>query len=247
MAKRDHIRALLGDPRVAGAWTAQYGRAASEDDVSALFENIGPVMREAARDHAELIPGAADIAGRLQARGIAVGSCTGYTREMMADILPRAAEQRLSAGHAGSAPGETPQGRPSPLMLWEESRRTGRVAGERLRQGRAMPKSALPRVARQACGPSALRPSGNAVGLSRAGTGRTRARGSRRTHRLGPRPRSPTPARMWLLTRSRICRRRCASCRSASARTPTARLRPRPNAAERVFRAPAARWRRWCA
>ncbi|WCM26656.1 phosphonoacetaldehyde hydrolase [Sphingomonas sp. QA11] len=118
MAKRDHIRALLGNPRVAKTWAARHGGAASEGDVAALFGSIGPMMREAARDCAELIPGAADIAGRLQDRGVAVGSCTGYTREMMVDILPRAAEQGYRPDMLVCA-GETPQGRPSPLMLWK--------------------------------------------------------------------------------------------------------------------------------
>jgi phosphonoacetaldehyde hydrolase len=118
MAKRDHIRALLGNRRVAEAWAARHGNIAGEEDVAALFERIGPMMREAARDCAELIPGAAEIAGRLQAGGVAVGSCTGYTREMMADILPRAAEQGYRPDMLVCA-GETLEGRPSPLMLWK--------------------------------------------------------------------------------------------------------------------------------
>lgn len=118
MAKRDHIRALLAAPRVARAWAELHGSAAGEADIDALFARIGPMMRESARDCAELIPGAAEIVGQLRAQGVAIGSCTGYTREMMADILLRAAEQ----GYAPDAlvcAGETAEGRPSPLMLWK--------------------------------------------------------------------------------------------------------------------------------
>ncbi len=118
MAKRDHIRALLANPRIAAAWAERHGDAAREADVDALFERIGPMMRESARDCAELIPGAAEIVRQLRAQGVAIGSCTGYTREMMADILPRAAEQGYAPDMLVCA-GETAEGRPSPLMLWK--------------------------------------------------------------------------------------------------------------------------------
>ena len=118
MAKRDHIRELLAAPRVGAAWTAQYGKPATEEDGDVLFESIAPMMREAARDCADLIPGAAEVAQQLQAAGVPIGSCTGYTREMMADILPRAAEQGYRPDMLVCA-GETAEGRPSPLMLWK--------------------------------------------------------------------------------------------------------------------------------
>ena len=76
------------------------------------------MMREAARDCADLIPGAAEVAIWLQAAGVPVGSCTGYTRAMMEDIVPRAAEQGYRPDMLVCA-GETAMGRPSPLMLWK--------------------------------------------------------------------------------------------------------------------------------
>lgn len=118
LAKRDHIRALLGQPRVAQAWAAAHGSDWTEADVLTLFDAIGPRMRDAARDHADLIPGAAEVVADLRAHGVAIGSCTGYTRDMMADILPRAAEQGYQPDLLVCA-GETAAGRPSPLMLWK--------------------------------------------------------------------------------------------------------------------------------
>lgn len=118
MAKRDHIAALLAQPRVADAWKTTHGRVPGEAEGDDVFASIEPMMREAARDCADLIPGAAEIAGRLQAAGVPVGSCTGYTRAMMADILPRAAEQGYRPDAVVCA-GETAAGRPSPLMLWK--------------------------------------------------------------------------------------------------------------------------------
>lgn len=118
MAKSDHIAAILSRSRVREAWTAKHGMAPDEADAAALFADIGPMMREAARECAQLIPGAADVAGRLRAAGVKIGSCTGYTREMMADILPIAEAQGYKPDMLVCA-GDTAVGRPSPLMLWK--------------------------------------------------------------------------------------------------------------------------------
>jgi len=117
-AKRDHIRAILAAPRIAQAWREAHGQAPSEADVTALHDAVEPMMQAAARDCAMLIPGAADLAAKLRAAGVAIASCTGYTRPMMVDILPRAAEQGY-APDVVICSGETAEGRPSPLMLWK--------------------------------------------------------------------------------------------------------------------------------
>ncbi len=117
-AKRDHIRAILRMPRIASAWQAQHGRAPGEPDVAALHDAVEPMMQAAARSCAALIPGAAALVAQLRGAGIKIGSCTGYTRPMMADILPLAAEQGYAPDSVVCA-GETAEGRPSPLMLWK--------------------------------------------------------------------------------------------------------------------------------
>jgi len=117
-AKADHVRALLARPEVAAAWTAANGRAPRDADVAALMEVLGPLMRDAAAEAAELIPGAADAVAALRAAGLKIASSTGYTREMMAPVLLKAAEQGYSPDHLVCA-GETPEGRPSPLMIYK--------------------------------------------------------------------------------------------------------------------------------
>ncbi|MEI6486947.1 MAG: phosphonoacetaldehyde hydrolase [Sphingomonadales bacterium] len=118
LAKRDHIRAIMAQPRVAAAWAQAFGAAPGEADGDALFARITALMQEAARECADLIPGAADLVASLRAQGVRIGSCTGYTREMMADILPVAAAQGYAPDVVVCA-GETAAGRPSPLMLWK--------------------------------------------------------------------------------------------------------------------------------
>jgi phosphonoacetaldehyde hydrolase len=118
MAKRDHVAALLNDPVIAARWQAARGAAPSWSDGDRLYDALVPLMREAASRHARLIPGAVELIAHLHAQGIKFGSTTGYTREMMQDILPVAAAQGYRPEVVVCA-GETPVGRPSPLMMWK--------------------------------------------------------------------------------------------------------------------------------
>ena len=118
LAKWDHIAAILRQPRVREAWTAQHGAEPDAAAVGRLFGAITPMMREAANECAVLIPGAAEVVRALRVAGVKIGSCTGYTREMMAGILP-AAEVQGYAPDVLVCAGDTAQGRPSPLMLWK--------------------------------------------------------------------------------------------------------------------------------
>lgn len=117
-AKLDHLRALLGEPGVSARWATQKGQAPTETDVQRLYRRLEPAMTAAATESARLIPGAADAASELRTLGVRIGSGTGYTREMMAGILSRAAEQGYAPDVVVCA-GDTPSGRPAPLMTWK--------------------------------------------------------------------------------------------------------------------------------
>lgn len=117
-AKEDHVRALLGDPVIAGAWEKARGRGPNDDDVRGLMVDLGPLMREQAGRAAQLIDGGRIAVETLRAEGIKVASSTGYTREMMQPVLQAAAAQGYAPDHLVCS-GETPQGRPTPLMIYK--------------------------------------------------------------------------------------------------------------------------------
>ncbi len=117
-AKLDHLRAILAAPEMAQQWTAHKGMLPSEDDVAHLYAKLEPAMTAAAAKSARLIPGVVELVAGLRELGVKIGSGTGYTREMMADILPAAAEQGYAPDVVVCA-GETPTGRPAPLMTWK--------------------------------------------------------------------------------------------------------------------------------
>jgi phosphonoacetaldehyde hydrolase len=93
MAKRPHIAALCAIPRVRAAWATRHGQAPDEADIYALYEVFVPKNIAVAAAHADAIPGAAETLAALRAKGVKIGSSTGYTREIMAQILPRARAQ----------------------------------------------------------------------------------------------------------------------------------------------------------
>jgi phosphonoacetaldehyde hydrolase len=117
-SKRDHVLGLLSWPDVDEAWRARHGKAAEERDIESLMVRLGPLMRENAERAATLIPGARATFDRVRALGLRVGSSTGYTREMMQPVLARAAEQGYTPEHVVCS-GETPTGRPTPLMIYK--------------------------------------------------------------------------------------------------------------------------------
>jgi len=117
-AKIDHVKALFAEPRVAAAWSASTGAAPTSRDLQAVMVELEPLMREQAALAATLIDGAATAVATLRAAGLKIASSTGYTRDMMAPVLERAAAQGYVPDHLVCS-GETPQGRPSPLMIYK--------------------------------------------------------------------------------------------------------------------------------
>ncbi|MGO9419253.1 phosphonoacetaldehyde hydrolase [Roseiarcus sp.] len=118
MAKRPHIAALAALPRIAEAWKRKHGRAPTDADVDALYDVFVPKNVSVAAHYADVIPGTAEVVSALRAEGVKIGSSTGYTREIMARITPRAAEQGF-APDSLVCTGDTPEGRPSPLMFYK--------------------------------------------------------------------------------------------------------------------------------
>jgi phosphonoacetaldehyde hydrolase len=117
-AKADHVRALLEHADVAAVWTAATGAAPTAGDCATLVAELGPLMRAQATQAATLITGARATVDALRAQGFKIASSTGYTREMMAPVLTRAAEQGYVPDHVLCA-GDTPAGRPTPLMIYK--------------------------------------------------------------------------------------------------------------------------------
>jgi phosphonoacetaldehyde hydrolase len=118
MAKRDHIQAVMNLPRVREAWRARHGAAPTEADVDRVYDVFVPMNIEVVADHATLIDGVPEVVARLRAKGLRIGSTTGYTREIMAPVLPIAAQQGYAPDSLVCA-GDVGEGRPAPAMMYQ--------------------------------------------------------------------------------------------------------------------------------
>jgi phosphonoacetaldehyde hydrolase len=113
--KRDHIQAMLDTPDIRARWEAAHGRAPAEADVDRLFDAFVPQQLAALESNRAVIPGVADTAVELRRRGIAIGSTSGYTREMMDRVTDSAAAEGY-APDTVVAVDEVARGRPAPFM-----------------------------------------------------------------------------------------------------------------------------------
>lgn len=118
MAKRAHIEAILSRDPMREAFVQKFARLPDEAAIDDIFKRVEPAMITQAALRTELIDGAADLAALLRAKNIRIGSGTGYSRSMMGPILAAARAQDYEPEVVVCA-GETPFGRPSPLMSWK--------------------------------------------------------------------------------------------------------------------------------
>jgi phosphonoacetaldehyde hydrolase len=117
MAKRPHIAALMALPRVAKAWEARHGHLPGDADIDAVYDVFVPKNVAVAAQYSDVIPGVAEVTAALRADGVRIGSTTGYTREIIDQIVPGAAAQGFQADSIVCT-GDTPEGRPSPYMIY---------------------------------------------------------------------------------------------------------------------------------
>jgi len=118
LAKRDHIRAVLEMTEIAEQWRSVKGIAANESDIDALYSVFVRRTVTAAAARAEPIPGAVDAIAELRARGLKIGSTTGYTRAIMAAVAPAAAAHGYQPDNMVCADDLT-VGRPAPLGMYQ--------------------------------------------------------------------------------------------------------------------------------
>jgi phosphonoacetaldehyde hydrolase len=91
--KRTHIETLCKLPEVLQQWQALFGRAPAAADVDAMFAEFIPLQLAVLPQHAEPIAGCLDTVAALRARGLRIGSTTGFTRAMMDVLAPQAAKR----------------------------------------------------------------------------------------------------------------------------------------------------------
>jgi len=114
LPKRKHIEKMLEN----------MGRSYTQEEVDKIYARFEPALFEALPAHAEPLPGVIEAVEKIRDMGIAIGSTTGYTRAMMAVIMPLAKEKGY-APDCVVCPDDTKMGRPYPYMIWRNLEKLG--------------------------------------------------------------------------------------------------------------------------
>ncbi len=114
-----HIRRLLEKPAIRERWRAVHGRGPDQADARGMFEDFVPLTIECLPEHAELLPGVVEMAGRLQSDyGVKIGVTTGFVRSMVDVLLVRARRQGFHPDCTVAGDEVTHGARPRPFMLY---------------------------------------------------------------------------------------------------------------------------------
>ncbi len=112
---RTHIERITALDAVRERWKSAHGRLPTQADIDAMYADFIPLQLQCLSDYSALIPGTLEAAAALRAKGIRIGSTTGYDRQMIEINLADAARQGFTPDCTVCA-SDVPQGRPSPYM-----------------------------------------------------------------------------------------------------------------------------------
>ncbi|WP_088231340.1 phosphonoacetaldehyde hydrolase [Bacillus cereus] len=124
LLKIDHVRALTEMPRIANEWECVFGHLPTEADIHEMYEEFEEILFTILPQYATPIDEVKEVVASLRARGIKIGSTTGYTREMM-DIVAKEAEIQGYKPDFLVTPDDVPAGRPYPWMCYKNAMELG--------------------------------------------------------------------------------------------------------------------------
>ncbi len=120
MHKRDHIREITRNARIASEWRKIHGNECSEKDVEEMFNNFIPLQLSVIEEHSALIPELPAAVEVIRLMDMKIGSTTGYNNEMMKILTSAAARQGYRADSVVCAT-DVPAGRPAPWMAFRNA------------------------------------------------------------------------------------------------------------------------------
>ncbi|MGK5080237.1 phosphonoacetaldehyde hydrolase [Janthinobacterium sp. HLX7-2] len=116
LSKWQHIHTLLQDQGIRAQWQQRFGKEPDDADVDALYARFMPLQIAKVGDHSQPIDGAAATLAWLRERGLKVGSCSGYPRQVLDVLLPLAAANGIAPDHVVAGDELEAGGRPGPYM-----------------------------------------------------------------------------------------------------------------------------------
>jgi phosphonoacetaldehyde hydrolase len=124
MHKRDHIKALATDEKVANQWHQVYGRPFNNKDLEQLYQEFIPLQLNILEKHGLLIPGTLEAQHYFRAKGIKIGVTTGYCREISEIVLKQMEKQGFEPDVMVCS-SDVAGGRPAPWMAITAAQKLG--------------------------------------------------------------------------------------------------------------------------
>lgn len=118
MLKIDHIRTILRMADVDAKFRAAHGREWNEEDVKAMNAAFEKHLFASLGEYTDPIPGVIGTIAELRAKGLKIGSTTGFTAAMMDVVRPAAAAKGYTVDNLVTPDG-LPAGRPAPYMVYK--------------------------------------------------------------------------------------------------------------------------------
>ena len=119
MLKWDHIHTMMQMPRITEEWKCVHGRMWDTKDVDAIYERSEKAIIKILHNFSTPKPFVLEAIEQLRAKGIKIGSTTGYTDEMMSYVVPAAKEQGYDPDAWFSPNSVNNMGRPYPYMVYK--------------------------------------------------------------------------------------------------------------------------------
>lgn len=118
MLKKDHIRTMLHMPRIKDRWAAKYSRACNEKDVEELYASFEPLLLASLKEYTQPLPEVIETVQELRAKGLKIGSTTGYNDAMMKIVTEGAKAKGYEPDYWITPDATASYGRPYPYMIF---------------------------------------------------------------------------------------------------------------------------------
>ncbi|MEH6445934.1 MAG: phosphonoacetaldehyde hydrolase [Oceanospirillaceae bacterium] len=122
--KREHIRQLLDMARIKQAWNDCYSRSVTDQDINEMYAAFIPLQKVAISESSTLIPGLLDTLSWLDKNAIKIGANTGYSEEMISELLITAKQQGYHP-QSNVCATQVTKGRPYPYMCMTNAMQLG--------------------------------------------------------------------------------------------------------------------------
>lgn len=116
LSKWQHIHQLLQEPSIHAQWLSVFGQAPQDADVDAVYARFMPLQIAKVGEFSAPIAGTAQVLQWLRDLGLRTGSCSGYPRAVLDQLLPQAAAAGVAPEHVVAGDELAAGARPGPFM-----------------------------------------------------------------------------------------------------------------------------------